>query len=69
MSKQLVEIIGRNESPGRPLIYGTTLKFLNHFGLKDASQLPQLKDLETSESSIGKETFSKIDNHDTATDQ
>ena len=53
LEKELVEIIGRDEGPGRPLIYGTSTKFLNHFGLKNAKDLPKLKEFETVEDTIG----------------
>ena len=53
LEKELVEILGRDEGPGRPLLYGTSTKFLNHFGLKDASDLPKLKEFETPEDTIG----------------
>jgi segregation and condensation protein B len=36
--------MGRKEAPGKPLLYGTTKEFLQHFGLKDLTELPTLKD-------------------------
>lgn len=53
LDKELVEILGRDEGPGRPLIYGTTEKFMNHFGLKSLNELPKLKEFETEENQIG----------------
>jgi segregation and condensation protein B len=53
LEKELVEIIGRRDTPGRPLEYGTTLKFLNHFGLKDKRDLPTLKEFDNPEETIG----------------
>ena len=44
MEKHLVKIAGRAEEPGRPILYGTTKRFLELFGLNS------LKDLPTSES-------------------
>jgi segregation and condensation protein B len=38
--KELVEEQGRSEGLGRPTIYGTTEKFLRHFGLKNLQDLP-----------------------------
>lgn len=55
LEKELVEITGRHEGPGRPLLYGTTIKFLNHFGIKDTSELPKLKEFETVDNTIGSE--------------
>ncbi len=37
---ELVEVVGRGEGLGRPLLYGVSHKFLEHFGLKDLSDLP-----------------------------
>lgn len=37
---ELVEVVGRGEGLGRPLLYGVTRKFLEHFGLQDLSDLP-----------------------------
>lgn len=59
LEKDLIEIGGRMDTPGRPLIYITSEKFLNHFGLKDASDLPKLKEIESVENSIGE--LSEID--------
>lgn len=39
----LIDEVGRAESPGRPLLYGTTLRFLEHFGLEHPSDLPPIQ--------------------------
>jgi segregation and condensation protein B len=44
MEKQLVKIVGKKDVPGRPLLYGTSRHFLEFFGLKDLSELPNLKE-------------------------
>ncbi len=46
MDKKLIEISGRSELPGRPMLYSTTREFLELFGLKDLSSLPSLRELE-----------------------
>ncbi len=46
VEKNLVKITGRDEVLGRPLLYGTTTKFLDHFGLKSIKDLPKVEDLE-----------------------
>jgi len=46
LEKDLVAIVGRADSVGRPLLYGTTQQFLKHFGLKDTKDLPKLKEIE-----------------------
>jgi len=40
LSKGLIEEIGGAEGVGRPILYGTTTEFLNHFGLTSIEQLP-----------------------------
>src|SRR5262245_13552964 len=45
MEKGLVRIAGRDESLGRPVLYGTTKKFLQLFGLKSLKDLPQAEQL------------------------
>jgi segregation and condensation protein B len=44
LEKKLVRIQGRKDVPGRPIIYGTTKRFLEVFTLKDLSELPSLKE-------------------------
>lgn len=44
LERKLVRIVGRKEVPGRPIMYGTTKFFLEHFGLQDLSQLPPLRE-------------------------
>ncbi|MBW2004472.1 MAG: SMC-Scp complex subunit ScpB [Deltaproteobacteria bacterium] len=46
LKKGLIRIVGRKSLPGRPIIYGTTKKFLEVFDLKDISSLPTLKEIE-----------------------
>jgi segregation and condensation protein B len=42
MERGLVRIAGRHDSLGRPIIYGTTKRFLQLFGLRDLGELPPL---------------------------
>jgi segregation and condensation protein B len=44
LEKDLIRVMGRKNLPGRPLIYGTTKKFLEVFDLKDLESLPKLKE-------------------------
>lgn len=46
LEKGLIRIMGRKNLPGRPLVYGTTKKFLEVFDLKDLESLPKLKEIE-----------------------
>jgi len=41
----LIEVVGRGEGLGRPLLYGTTQQFLDHFGFQDLSDLPATEDI------------------------
>lgn len=40
LSKGLVQELGRSDGPGRPILYGTTAEFLQHFGLASLAELP-----------------------------
>ena len=53
LEKELVEISGRDNGPGRPLLYGTSEKFMNYFGLGDLSELPKTKDFKQANSEVG----------------
>lgn len=46
LSKGLVYEVGRAEGPGRPILYGTTEEFLQHFGLSSITQLPPFELME-----------------------
>ncbi len=46
MEKKLIVTAGRKSVIGRPILYRTSRDFLVHFGLKDASELPSLKEFE-----------------------
>jgi segregation and condensation protein B len=47
MERGLVKISGRAEIPGRPLLYETTEFFLDHFGLRNLDELPNVTELRT----------------------
>ena len=55
LEKDLVSITGRSDGPGRPLLYGTSEKFMDYFGLKSLKDLPQPKDFKTPDNSIGEQ--------------
>jgi len=42
LSKGLLQEVGRSDGPGRPILFGTTPQFLQHFGLNSLSELPAL---------------------------
>lgn len=43
--RNLIDVVGRSEGLGRPLLYGTTPKFLEHFGFRSLDDLPKPEDL------------------------
>ena len=45
LEMQLVRVVGRSELPGRPWMFGTTQKFMEHFGLKCLDDLPGTDEL------------------------
>lgn len=45
MKLGFVRIVGRKETVGRPILYGTTREFMEHFGLKSLKDLPTLEEL------------------------
>lgn len=46
LSKGLIQEVGRTEGPGRPILYGTTVDFLQYFGLESLQDLPPYELLE-----------------------
>jgi segregation and condensation protein B len=53
MERGLVKISGRAEIPGRPLLYETTEFFLDHFGLRNLDELPNVEELRTRHLPVG----------------
>ncbi len=45
MERRLVRIVGRKDTVGKPLLYGTTKIFLEHFGLASLDDLPPVEEL------------------------
>lgn len=56
LEKGLIEIRGKSDSVGRPLIYGTSPNFMEYFGINDLKDLPTPKDFAQEENSIGEES-------------
>ena len=46
LDRELITMLGRSESLGRPLLYGTTSEFLRVFGLNALEDLPKMKEIE-----------------------
>ena len=53
LEKELVTIVGRSEKPGRPLLYSTSPKFMDYFGIKSLKDLPKVKDIVENANEIG----------------
>ena len=64
MDKDLVEVAGRSEGVGRPLLYGTTREFLKKFGfasLKDLPQVPEYEEMRRDREEQGGQLFLDFD--------
>jgi segregation and condensation protein B len=56
VERNFIRIVGKKEVPGRPFLYGTTEKFLEHFGLKSIQDLPSIDEIRNLvENSVKKE--------------
>ena len=53
LEKELVTIVGRSEKPGRPLLFATSPKFMDYFGIKSLKHLPKVKDFKDEANEIG----------------
>jgi segregation and condensation protein B len=45
LDRNLIRMVGRRDGPGKPVVYGTTTRFLEVFSLKDLGSLPTLRDM------------------------
>ena len=45
LDRELIDVVGRAEALGRPVLYGTTQRFLEHFGFKSLEDLPRPEEL------------------------
>jgi segregation and condensation protein B len=54
LEKELVIPQGRSEGPGRPLLYGTSEKFMDYLGIRSLGDLPTPKDLKEMENTVGR---------------
>lgn len=53
LEKNLIKIIGKADTIGKPLLYATSDEFMNYFGINSVKDLPQLKDIIQEENSVG----------------
>ena len=55
LEKELIEIKGKSDGVGRPILYGTSTKFMEYFGINSLVELPSPKDFGSLENTIGTE--------------
>ncbi len=61
LEKDLVRVAGKKDAPGRPLLYATSARFLEIFGLNSLDDLPTLRDLKTDELERDREVELEMD--------
>lgn len=55
LEKELIEIKGKSDGLGRPLIYGTSEKFMEYFGINSLKDMPTPKDFSQNDNQIGEQ--------------
>lgn len=60
LAMSLLKEVGRLDSPGRPIIYGTTNDFLDYFKLASLEELPELLDHITDDDDVEKDLYEKL---------
>ncbi len=55
LEKELIAIIGKAETLGKPILYGTSNLFMDYFGINSTSDLPQMTDIQTEGNTIGEQ--------------
>ena len=68
LERDLITIVGKSDAPGRPMLYGTTQKFLEHFGLRDIDDMPKAAELRLQAAAL-KTAEEKTQNSTTPTPQ
>lgn len=53
LEKEMIVMQGKSDGPGRPMLYATSQVFMDYFGIKNVTDLPQLKDLRAPQNEIG----------------
>ena len=56
LEKELITIIGKSETVGRPILYSTSQQFMDYFGINNLNELPQIKEFTDNSISIGEQT-------------
>jgi segregation and condensation protein B len=55
LEKELIAIVGKSESVGKPILYGTSPLFMDYFGINSIQELPHIKELTDNSVSIGEQ--------------
>jgi segregation and condensation protein B len=53
LEKELIAIVGKSDTVGKPILYGTSGVFMDYFGINSIDELPQLKEFTDNTLSIG----------------
>lgn len=56
LEKELITIVGKSETVGRPILYSASQQFMDYFGINDLTELPQIKEFTDNSVSIGEPT-------------
>lgn len=55
LDKELISIVGKSDTVGKPLLYGTSSLFMEYFGINSTKDLPQMSELKSESNSIGEQ--------------
>lgn len=64
IDQNMIEVVGRKDAVGKPLLFGTTEDFLKRFNIKDVSSLPDYEELLERIKTFRAEDDAEIENHD-----
>jgi segregation and condensation protein B len=53
LEKELITLAGKSKLPGRPVLYTTSKKFMDYFGINSMDELPELREIVAEENSVG----------------
>lgn len=56
LEKELIGIVGKADTVGKPILYGTSDMFMDYFGINSIDELPQIKDVAAGATTIGEES-------------
>jgi segregation and condensation protein B len=55
LEKELITIVGKSETVGRPILYSTSQQFMDYFSINNLNELPQIKEFTDNSISIGEQ--------------